>query len=445
MTTATLSLEQTVEAARNRYAAANPDSAARHRAAAAVLPGGNTRTVLHFAPFPLAFARGEGAYLWSLDGRRYVDLLGDFTAGLYGHSEPAILAAVHAALDRGISYGGVSDLEHELATLLCDRFPGMDLVRFTNSGTEANLMALALAVHVSGRPGVLAFRGAYHGGVLTFGDMPSAVNVPHRFVLADYDDVDGTRALIRAHAAELGAIIVEPMLGSGGCVPASVEFLRMLRAEADECGAVLIFDEVMTSRLARGGVQELVGIVADLTTLGKYLAGGLSFGAFGGKRDLMSRFDPGATGALAHAGTFNNNVLSMSAGIAGLRDVLTDEALAALNARGDRLREALNAAARDRDVALHASGRGSLITIHPAPDPVVASTPLRPEQALVRELLFLELVEAGFWTARRGMLALSLPITDQQCDEFVSAYGQILDRHLPLLRDALGAASRMGP
>jgi glutamate-1-semialdehyde 2,1-aminomutase len=430
-------LQQTVAELKDAYAAANPRSGERFRAATEVMPGGNTRTVLHYEPFPLAFVRGEGPYLWSLDGRRYTDFLGEFTAGLYGHSEPVILDAVRSALERGISFGGANDLEQQLAALLCDRFPSMDLVRFTNSGTEANLMALAVAVHVTDRPGVLAFRGAYHGGVLTFGDMPSAANVPHRFVLADYGDLDGTRDVIRDHAGQLGAIIVEPMLGAGGCVPASAEFLRMLRTEADACGAVLIFDEVMTSRLSRGGVQQLEGVIPDLTTLGKYLAGGMSFGAFGGRRELMRYFDPTAPGGLAHAGTFNNNVLSMSAGIAGLQHVLTDDALEALNARGDRLRGLLNDTAHEHGVPIHTSGRGSLLTIHPANAPIVSSTTPRPAQSLARELLFLELVEAGFWTARRGMIALCLPITDAHCDAFVAAFDAILDRHEDVLRAQL--------
>ena len=208
-----------------RYAARNPESERRAARAAEVLPGGNTRSVLHFDPFPLAFTRGEGAYLWSLDGDRYADLLGEYTAGLFGHSHPVILDAVREALDRGISYGGTNDLEHRLAELLCRRFPAMELVRFTNSGTEANLMALALALHHTGRREILAFRGGYHGGVLAFGSgQPSPVTVPHAFVLGDYGRTDETRALIRAHADTLGAILVEPMLGSGGCIPASGRF-----------------------------------------------------------------------------------------------------------------------------------------------------------------------------------------------------------------------------
>ena len=404
-----------------RYTARNPESERRAARAAEVLPGGNTRSVLHFDPFPLAFARGEGAQLWSLDGDRYVDLLGEYTAGLYGHSHPVILDAVREALDGGISYGGTNDLEHRFAELLCRRFPAMERVRFTNSGTEANLMALALALHHTGRREVLAFKGGYHGGVLAFGSgEPSPVTVPHAFVLGDYDEVEATRALIRAHAETLGAILVEPMLGSGGCIPASGAFLRMLREEATATGAVLIFDEIMTSRLGPQGVGGLEGIAPDLMTVGKYLAGGMSFGAFGGRRELMSAYDPTRPGSLFHAGTFNNNVLSMSAGIAGLGRVLTDEALTALNERGDRLRADLDRVAADLDVPVHVSGRGSLMTVH--------------SREPVKRLLFFELLDSGHWIAARGMIALSLPVTDELCAGFVSAFETILSRHREVLR-----------
>jgi glutamate-1-semialdehyde 2,1-aminomutase len=401
-------LRSALDAAIARYVAKNPASERRAKRAASVMPGGNTRSVLHFDPFPLAFERGEGAYLTSLDGDRYTDFLGEFTAGLYGHSNPVILAAIRDALDRGISYGATNDLEHQLAELLTARFPALELVRFTNSGTEANLMALALAVQHTRRSEILVFKGGYHGGVLAFGSgEPSPVTVPHAWVLGDYDDVEGTRALIRAH--ELAAILVEPMLGSGGCIPASQAFLDMLREEATASGALLVFDEVMTSRLPRPGVTP------DLMTLGKYLAGGMSFGAFGGRRELMAAYDPTRPGALFHAGTFNNNVVSMSAGIAGLREVLTTEALDALNARGDRLRARLDAASD----AVRVTGRGSLLTIHPGDD-------------MRKRLFFFELLDAGFWLAARGMLALSLPVTDEDCDAFAAAFEAIVERHAEL-------------
>jgi len=420
-------LDDAVREQVQRYVDRNPLSALRHERAAKAMPGGNTRSILHFDPFPLAFERGEGAHLWSLDGHQYVDFLGEFTAGLYGHSERAVLDALRDTLDRGLSFGGVNDLEPRLAELVCARFPSVDLVRFTNSGTEANLMALALAVATTGRRKVLVFRGGYHGGVLTFGEAPSPVTVPHEWVLADYDDVAGTRALLREHGRELAAVLVEPMLGAGGCVPASQEFLELLRAETAATGAVLVFDEVMTSRLSPGGLQQVTGVLPDLTTLGKYLGGGLSFGAFGGRADLMAAFDPTRPGALFHAGTFNNNVLTMSAGIAGLEQVLDDATLTGVNDRGDRLRVALDAVARP--AGLHVSGRGSLMTIHAGPPPYVPAAPVPPAHALVKELVFFGLLERGFWLARRGMLTVSIPVTDAMCDDLVAAFDDVVRSH----------------
>jgi len=222
-------------------------------------------------------------------------------------------------------------------------------------------------------------------------------------------------------------VLVEPMLGAGGCIPASDAFLAMLREETQDCGAVLVFDEVMTSRLSPGGLQQVTGVTPDLTTLGKYLGGGMSFGAFGGRADLMAAYDPSRPGSLFHAGTFNNNVLTMSAGIAGLEQVLDDDTLAAVNARGDRLRASLHEAARPAGLCV--SGRGSLMTIHPARAPLSAAVPHTEAQTAARELLFFALLDRGFWLARRGMLTVSIPITDQMCDDLVVAFADVLRTH----------------
>jgi glutamate-1-semialdehyde 2,1-aminomutase len=314
------------------------------------------------------------------------------------------------------------------------RFPSLDAVRFTNSGTEANLMALALATAVTGRSRVLVFGGAYHGGVLAFaGGVSSPVNVPHDWVIGTYNDTEATRSLIREHAGSIAAVLVEPMLGSGGAIRGDHAFLAMLREEATRAGALLILDEVMTSRLAPGGFQRTIGVRPDLTTFGKYLGGGMSFGAFGGRADLMLRFDPSQPGALAHAGTFNNNVLTMAAGIAGLRDVLDDAALVALNARGDGLREALNRLLETEDVAMQATGVGSILTLHLTDAAVRSPADLVGENPRLKQLLFLDLVADGFWIATRGMLALSLPVSDADCDAFVAAVGAFVERRRGLL------------
>ena len=424
MTLANSTLEPCLAEARERFVARNPASRAAHLAAAEAMPGGNTRTVLFHAPFPLTMARGAGCHLWDADGHGYVDLLGEYSAGLYGHSNPTIRAALDTALDGGWNLGGHGAMEARLAQILCDRFPSLDLVRFTNSGTEANLMALSTAVAVTGRPCVLVFAGGYHGGVLTFSGA-GATNVPHRWVIGQYNDADAALALIRFHAGELAAILVEPMLGSGGCIPGEPEFLQALRRGADETGAVLIFDEVMTSRMSGGGQQARLGITPDMTTLGKYLGGGMSFGAFGGRRDLMERYDPRQPGALPHAGTFNNNVLSMAAGHAGLTEIFTPETADALFSRGEALRARLNALAGD--AGMQWAGLGSLLTVHFLRGPVRSPVDAARGSAGLRELFFFDMLEHGFYLAPRGMVTLSLEIGDAEGDAFCAAVAEFLE------------------
>jgi len=430
-------LQDAVAAARAAYVAANPESRARYEAAVRVMPGGNTRSVLYYEPFPLCIARGDGARLWDADGHAYLDFLGEFTAAIYGHSHPAIRAAIDAALDGGINLSGHNLLEAELAGIVCARFPSIERVRFTNSGTEANLLALAAAIAHTGRRGVLAFKGAYHGGVLTFGAGPAPVNVPHHYVMAPYNDLAGTMAQIEAHSRELAAILVEPMLGAGGCIPADPAFLAGLRAAATRHGIVLIFDEVMTSRLSPSGRQGLLGIVPDMTTLGKYIGGGSSFGAFGGKEEIMAQFDPRRVGALSHAGTFNNNVVSMAAGIAGMTKVLTPDAIRILNARGDALRDGLNALFRRHGARLQVTGLGSIMNLHATARadaaPIRSPEDLAGADPLVKDLVFFDLIARGFYLARRGLIALSLPVGDADTAALMAAFDDVLATRSPLL------------
>jgi glutamate-1-semialdehyde 2,1-aminomutase len=430
--TARATLAAAVHAARSAYAEANPASREQIAAASAFLPGGNTRSVLHYAPFPLVMERAADCRLWDLDGHEYVDYLGEFTAGLYGHSNAIVRGAVASALDQGVNIGAPGRMEAELGRLVCGRFPAIELVRFTNSGTEANLLALAAATTFTGRRQILVFSGAYHGGVLAFARGGSPVNVPHDFVLGTYNDAPGTEALLAAHRHSLAAVLVEPMLGSGGCIPADREFLAMLRRRATETGAVLIFDEVMTSRLGAGGRQGLIDVLPDLTVLGKYIGGGMSIGAFGGRRDIMSQFDPTHPQSLAHAGTFNNNAVTMAAGVAALSLIYTPAAAQALNARGDRLRERLNRLARDARAPMQWTGLGSLMSLHCTDAPVRSPADAAQEDVLLKELFFFDMLRQGIFMARRGFIALSLCIGDAECERLVAAVTAFLGerRHL---------------
>ena len=429
-------LDSALAGAVERYRTRHPASARQLDQAAEVLPGGNTRSVLFQSPFPLVMVRGEACWLWDADGHRLLDALGEFTAGLYGHSAAPIRSAIVAALDGGIGLSSHTLREVELARELSTRFTSMELLRFTNSGTEANLLALATAIAHTGRHKVLVFEGAYHGGVLAFGGTAGAVNVPHQWLLAPYNDLEAVQAQVARDGADLAAILVEPMLGSGGCIPGAAEFLHGLRRLADDSGALLIFDEVMTSRLALGGRQSQLGIAPDLTTLGKYFGGGLSFGAFGGRRDIMQRYDPRRADALGHAGTFNNNVLSMAAGLAGLRELWTPAAVAPLNRRGDRLRERCNALFAARGLDLQATGLGSLMTLHPTRRTLRSAADLAGCDGRVRDLLYFALLERGVFIARRGMTALSLPFGDAEAETFGAALDDALAAHADVLPHA---------
>jgi glutamate-1-semialdehyde 2,1-aminomutase len=425
-----LTLEAAVSDAEARYVAANPKSKARFEAAKRTMPGGNTRTVLHYDPFPVALTGGEGARLTDLDGHSYVDFLGEFTAGLYGHSEPAIRAAISEALASGLVLGGPNRYEAQLAELMCARFPALELVRFCNSGSEATLMCVSLARATTGRSAVVAFAGAYHGGFLSFaGAGGSPINAPFPFLMASYNDAESVRALIAEHAQRIAAIIVEPLMGSGGCIPGEPAFLASLRAEADRHGIILIFDEVMTSRLAPGGVHGELGVYPDLVAFGKYLGGGVSFGAFGGKRAIMQRLDPTRPDGLVHSGTYNNNVLSMAAGVAGLTRVFTPQAAKTLNAGGDRLRARLNATAARRGLPIQVLGQGSMLCIHPQGQAIRRPADLAGARPEARKLLHLEMILRGFYLARRGFMSLSLPLTEADHEALIGAFDAILEEY----------------
>lgn len=435
-------LQSALTEVKQAYIDRNPKSFSRHQDACVAMPGGNTRTTLHNSPFPLTVVRGEGCRLWDADGHEYIDVLGEYTAGIYGHSHPVIRAAIDRALNHGWNYGGRNENEGKLAKLIADRMPSIDLVRFTNSGTEGNVMALAGARVFAQRKGrtkatkVMVFHGGYHGGVLYFVSGGSPVNMPYEYVVAPYNDIEGTRALLAKHGEELFAVLLEPMQGSHGCLPGDVDFLKAVREETKARGITMIFDEVMTSRLSPGGLQAKHGVIPDMTTLGKYIGGGMSFGAFGGKREIMELFDPTKPDALPHAGTFNNNALTMAAGVAGYGEVYTPEAAKELNDRGDRIRERLNAICRSAGVAFQFSGIGSMMTAHATSRPIKTAADIASSNQDAKELFFFDMSAAGIWVARRGFVALNIMIGDAEGDRFVAAVEEFVSARKALLKAA---------
>lgn len=408
-----------LETAYLRYGAKRPLSQKQHERARVFLPSGTTRSVLDFDPFPFTVASASGCRLTDVDGHEYLDYLGDYSVGLAGHNPEAVREAVASVLEDGWSFGTVAAEEAEVARMLCERFTSMDLVRFTSSGTEANLVAISLALKSAGRNKVLVFDGGYHGGFLSFSRGRPSLNVPFDTVTCDYNDLDSVREAFDQWPDQIGCVVVEPMLGSGGRIQAAAEFLEGIRALCDEQGTVLVFDEVQTSRMSYGGGQSLLGVRPDLTTLGKYIGGGFGFGVVGGAEKLMLQIARGGDRSFDHSGTFNNNRFSMAASSAMLSSVLTRASLDGLFARGERLRERADVLLRNH--GFQATGWGSLIGIHPTDVPVSRASDLASTDKRPVELLFHELLERGIYIGKSGFVTLSLPQTPETDDRFLAA------------------------
>lgn len=327
------------------------------------IPGGVNSPVRAFRAVggtPRFIGSAEGAYLTDADGQRYIDYVGSWGPMITGHQDPDVIMAIRRQAEIGVSYGAPTELEIEMAELLCARVPGMEMVRMCNSGTEATMSALRLARGATGRDYIVKFEGCYHGhgdallvkagsGLLTFG-VPTSPGVPAdlaKYTLtAQYNDIASVEALFRDHAGEIAAVIIEPVAGNMNCVPPRAGFHQALRALCSREGALLVIDEVMTGfRVGPRGACGLYGIDADLVTLGKIIGGGLPVGAFGGKRAVMEKLAP--LGPVYQAGTLSGNPLAMAAGLAILRKL--DDA--ALYARLERNTTELLAGLRERAAA----------------------------------------------------------------------------------------------
>lgn len=416
-----------LRAARQRFSQRCPRSREYSDAAKNVLPGGNTRSVLSSIPFPIVVTKARDSTITDLDGHHYVDFLGDFTAGLLGHSDGHVRRAIITGIDGvGLNVGGVHAGERVFAALMCERFD-LERVRFTNSGTEANLLAITCALwhgRATERRKIIVFDGGYHGAVIHFKEGAAAWNAPYDFVLAPYNDAIGARHAIERHASCLAAVLFEPMLGSLGCLPAQPEFVKAVAAAARAAGAILIADEVQTSRHHRSGMlRSVYGVDPDLITYGKYLGGGFSFGALGGCAKLLDVL--GSSGELPHGGTFNNNIASMVAGATVLRESYTAELAETHTARGERLRRRVEAtlAAHYGEVPLRVTGYGSTFCIHAVagvePRQPLTVEHLRRRNNHLQELLAKLLLERGVYIGERGLVTLSISHTDGDADTLV--------------------------
>jgi glutamate-1-semialdehyde 2,1-aminomutase len=433
----------------HEYLAKTARSRALYEEALAVMPGGNSRTTTFFDPYPFYMVRGEGAHIWDVDGVDRLDFNGNYTSLILGHAHPEVVKAAQEAAAHGLSFPGPTEHEVRLAEILTRRIPSLEHVRFTNSGTEATMNAVRAARAFTGRPKIAKFEGAYHGthdavlvsvapdpkaagGRRRPRPVPASAGVPpavlKNTVVLPWNDADACEAILEREARQLACLLVDPLLGIGGVLPPQPGFLERLRAVTERHGIVLIFDEVISFRIAPGGAQERFGIRPDLTTLGKIIGGGLAVGAFGGRADIMAAYDPRRGGArISHGGTFNANPVTMAAGVATM-NALTPEAYSRLDALGERLRGGVSRLLQATRRRGQVTGVGSLFCLHWTSVPLSDYRSSRPRDPEAPLRVFLGLLNEGILLTQRGLGACSLAMTDEDVDRFVNALARVLAR-----------------
>jgi glutamate-1-semialdehyde 2,1-aminomutase len=377
------------------YRARTPGSAALAARAEAVMPGGDTRASTYHEPYPLTIVEAAGHEIVDADGNRYLDLIMNYTSLVHGHAYPPIVEAVARQATRGTAWAARNLPQLELAETLVERIGSVERLRFTNSGTEANLVAIQIARLATGRPKILMARFGYHGSA----DLTEVGTRGHEgpeTLIARFGDLAAFEQILSERGEEIAAVILEPVMGVGGIVEAPPGFLAAVQAAARRAGAILILDEVITLRLAPGGCQERQGVVPDLTTMGKIIGGGLPVGAVGGRADLLALLHP-RTGKWFHSGTFNGNPMTTAAGLVSIRE-LTAERIAVMARLTERLAEGIETMASGLGVQAAVRRVGSLLTI---------ALPSEASQAAFH----LAALNHGAFLAPRGMVCLST-ITD---------------------------------
>ena len=433
-----------------RYLETTPQSRALWEEACRYLPDGDSRNSIFWRPYPIFTVAAQGAVVTDADGVERLDFINTMTTMILGHGPAPVLDAVRGQLDLGLAYNSPSRHQVDLARILCRRIPSFQQVRFTNSGTEATLNTIRAARAFTGRHKFAKVEGGYHGthdAVMVSlridpsrgGDYANPQPVPssaglaagtmQQAVIIPYNDADTARRILDAHANELAAVIVEPVMGSVGMLPAEPEYLQMLRDFADSSGAVLIFDEVISFRVAPGGAQEYYGVTPDLTALGKIIGGGFPVGAFGGRADIMSLYSPLRGPVVAHAGTFNANPITMAAGVATLNE-LTPIRYRRLAELAEMLRQGVRQVCAELEQPVAVTGIGSLFGIHFTGQPIRHYRDIAAADKALAERVFLGMLNEGFLLAPNLVGAVSLALGEIEVDAFVRAFRRVLMRQM---------------
>ncbi len=420
------------ESVKKIYADARPNSRRLHTEACKYMPGGDTRTATFFLPFPNFIKYGDGAYMYDEDGFKLLDFQNNYTSLIHGHAHPETVEAVREQIAKGSAYTAPFEKQIELSAILTQRFPSVDMIRYTNSGTEANMHALRIARAYTGKAKIIKTEGGYHGTTDVFeasvdpnikkaGTLDQIKVIPESrgvsenalkdVLVVPFNDIERTRKMIEEHHRETACIIIEPIMGSAGQITPDLEYLKFLREITEQYHIVLIFDEVVTGRLSLGGAQKFYGVTPDLTTMGKIIGGGTPVGAFGGKQEIMQMYDPREK-KMYHSGTFNGNAVTMAAGLATMK-AYNQEAVNYVNGLGTLFKEGVLKIYDKLGLNMKISGAGSIYNILFTDKEVKNYRDVASAHEELNKVLYMSLLTKGVFDAERGMFCMSTAMTKE--------------------------------
>ena len=441
----TKKLNQILDDQNIQYVNRTKNSYRKHNLATKVMPGGNTRTTQWMEPYPFFAENAEGMYINDIDGNHYLDFMLNATTLILGHAHPDIVKTLTQQIQDGTVYSVPTDGQSKLADILVERVPSFEKVRFTNSGTEATMMAIMAARSFTKKTKIAKFEGGYHGthdhvsvsvypkkedlntethpGVPEYSYQPKSIL--EDVIVLPYNDIEKSKELIGKYKDDLSCIIMEPIISNFGYLPLDLEFIKFIREITEELGIVLIFDEIQSFRVSSGGAQESFGVTPDMTTLGKIIGGGLPVGAFGGKDEIMELFDPTSSNYdIAHAGTFNGNPLTMEAGVTVMEN-LTSNNFEKMNHLGDSLRSKLSSVFNEINLDVQVTGYGSLFGINFNKIKIKDYRSFLNNNSDMTKILFSYLRNKGILLQLKNAGALNILMTEKEIDYLVDSTREI--------------------
>lgn len=442
-----MNFEEIYEKCLKEYVVKTPKSKTASEKAQLYMPGGDTRSVAFFKPYPLTIEKGNGAYLYDIDGNRYIDFLNNYTSLVHGHAHPVIVERVRSILDKGTAYAAAIPEQVELAELLVKRVPSVERVRFCNSGTEAIMFAVRAARAYTNKTAIIKMEGGFHGTIdlvqhsiapplprpegeaswVPVSDCKgNSPNAARDVYIAPYNNAEVVEDILKKKASEIAAILLEPVMGQTGAIAAKPEYLKQLRELANRYNVLLIFDEIQSLRIDIGGVQNKLKVFPDLTTMGKFIGGGYPVSAFGGREEIMNLYNPRIPGYISHSGTFNGNKVGMAAGAESVK-LLNETAIEKLEKLAIKLENNIKASVKSLGLPISINRAGSLIHVHFVKDnPIDYATTKGPYKDLTK-IMHIKLLNKGIFIAPRGSMNLSTVMTEKDIDVASTAFAEMFD------------------